>query len=105
MVSRDPKATNPERKEREGNAVGTCKEGRLEPLSDKPRGQLLVHEVYKSIQGESVYAGLPCVLCGSPLAWPVACGATLRTPSRKEACFPWPPSLRRCSALVVRLWN
>lgn len=38
-----------------------AKEHRLEPLSGKPSGQLLVHEVYKSIQGESVYAGLPCV--------------------------------------------
>jgi 7-carboxy-7-deazaguanine synthase len=38
-----------------------AKEHRLESLSGKPSGQLLVHEVYKSIQGESVYAGLPCV--------------------------------------------
>src|SRR5262249_53348926 len=34
---------------------------RLEPLRDKPPGQLVVHEVYRSIQGESTFAGLPCV--------------------------------------------
>jgi hypothetical protein len=28
-------------------------EQRLEPLRDKPAGQLLVHEIYRSIQGES----------------------------------------------------
>src|SRR5437588_1002888 len=36
-------------------------EQRLEPLRDKPAGQLLVHEIYRSIQGESTFAGLPCV--------------------------------------------
>lgn len=34
---------------------------RLAPLRDKPKGQLLVHEVYCSVQGESTFAGLPCV--------------------------------------------
>jgi 7-carboxy-7-deazaguanine synthase len=34
---------------------------RLEPLRDKLDGQLVVHEVYRSIQGESTFAGLPCV--------------------------------------------
>src|SRR5437870_3285547 len=34
---------------------------RLEPLRDKLPGQLVVHEVYQSIQGESTFAGLPCV--------------------------------------------
>ncbi len=34
---------------------------RLSPLADKPVGQLRIHEIYKSIQGESTYAGLPCV--------------------------------------------
>lgn len=34
---------------------------RTAPLQDKPDGQLLVHEVYRSIQGESTFAGLPCV--------------------------------------------
>src|SRR5437660_6388445 len=36
-------------------------EQRLEPLRDKPAGQLLVHEIYRSVQGESTFAGFPCV--------------------------------------------
>jgi len=34
---------------------------RLAPLANKPTGQLLIHEIYHSIQGESTFAGLPCV--------------------------------------------
>jgi 7-carboxy-7-deazaguanine synthase len=34
---------------------------RLLPLQGKPPGQLLIHEVYRSVQGESTFAGLPCV--------------------------------------------
>jgi 7-carboxy-7-deazaguanine synthase len=34
---------------------------RLAPLATKPPGTLLVHEIYASIQGESTFAGLPCV--------------------------------------------
>src|SRR5262245_28946064 len=34
---------------------------RLAPLSRKPLGSLLIHEIYRSIQGESTWAGLPCV--------------------------------------------
>lgn len=34
---------------------------RLRPLDGKPAGSLVVHEIYRSLQGESVYAGLPCV--------------------------------------------
>ncbi len=34
---------------------------RMRPLADRPSGQLLIHEIYRSLQGESVYAGLPCV--------------------------------------------
>ena len=34
---------------------------RLEPLENKPAGSLLIHEVYRSLQGESTFAGLPCV--------------------------------------------
>ncbi len=34
---------------------------RLALLHDKPPGRLLVHEVYRSVQGESTFAGLPCV--------------------------------------------
>jgi 7-carboxy-7-deazaguanine synthase len=34
---------------------------RLKPLAGKPAGTLLVHEIYRSLQGESTFAGLPCV--------------------------------------------
>ena len=34
---------------------------RLRPLVDKPAGTLVVHEIYRSLQGESTFAGLPCV--------------------------------------------
>ncbi len=34
---------------------------RLRPLADRPEGSLAIHEIYRSIQGESLYAGLPCV--------------------------------------------
>ncbi len=34
---------------------------RLRPLVGKPAGSLLIHEIYRSLQGESTFAGLPCV--------------------------------------------
>lgn len=34
---------------------------RLRPLQGKPPGSLLIHEIYRSLQGESTFAGLPCV--------------------------------------------
>jgi 7-carboxy-7-deazaguanine synthase len=34
---------------------------RLRPLKGKPEGSLVIHEIYRSLQGESLYAGLPCV--------------------------------------------
>lgn len=34
---------------------------RLAVLRDKPIGALMIHEIYRSIQGESTFAGLPCV--------------------------------------------
>src|SRR5712672_776597 len=34
---------------------------RLAPLAGKPAGSLVIHEIYRSLQGESTYAGLPCV--------------------------------------------
>jgi 7-carboxy-7-deazaguanine synthase len=34
---------------------------RLRPLRDQRAGTLVVHEIYRSLQGESTYAGLPCV--------------------------------------------
>src|SRR5262249_22972808 len=47
---------------------------RLLPLAGKPVGQLLVHEIYRSIQGESTFAGLPCVfvrlsVCDGRCVW------------------------------------
>jgi len=47
---------------------------RLEPLRNKPAGQLLIHEIYRSVQGESTFAGLPCVfvrlaVCDSRCVW------------------------------------
>ena len=34
---------------------------RLKPIEGKPSGSLVVHEIYRSIQGESTFAGLPCI--------------------------------------------
>lgn len=49
-------------------------EQRLLPLAAKPAGQLLIHEIYRSIQGESTFAGLPCVfvrlsVCDARCTW------------------------------------
>jgi 7-carboxy-7-deazaguanine synthase len=47
---------------------------RVALLQAKPPGQLLIHEIYRSIQGESTFAGLPCVfvrlaVCNSRCRW------------------------------------
>jgi 7-carboxy-7-deazaguanine synthase len=47
---------------------------RLLPLANSPAGQLLIHEIYRSIQGESTFAGLPCVfvrlaVCDARCVW------------------------------------
>ena len=34
---------------------------RLRPLAGKAAGTLVIHEIYRSLQGESTFAGLPCV--------------------------------------------
>ncbi len=34
---------------------------RLRPLQGKALGTLVVHEIYRSLQGESTFAGVPCV--------------------------------------------
>jgi len=34
---------------------------RLRPIAVQTPGELIVHEIYRSIQGESTFAGLPCV--------------------------------------------
>ena len=47
---------------------------RVALLSDVPPGELLIHEIYRSVQGESTFAGLPCVfvrtaVCDSRCVW------------------------------------
>lgn len=47
---------------------------RLALLEDKAPGTLLIHEIYRSLQGESTFAGLPCVfvrtaVCGQRCSW------------------------------------
>jgi 7-carboxy-7-deazaguanine synthase len=47
---------------------------RLAPLARRGKGELLVHEIYRSVQGESTFAGLPCVFvrlaaCDARCAW------------------------------------
>ena len=49
-------------------------EQRLLPLADKPAGMLLIHEIYRSVQGESTFAGFPCVfvrtaVCDARCVW------------------------------------
>jgi len=34
---------------------------RLRPLEGTPVGSLVIHEIYRSIQGEGTHAGLPCI--------------------------------------------
>jgi 7-carboxy-7-deazaguanine synthase len=36
-------------------------ERRLRPIAGKAEGSLVVHEIYRSLQGEGTFAGLPCV--------------------------------------------
>lgn len=55
-------------------SLPTSKAHRLALLRDKPVGQLLIHEIYRSIQGESTFAGLPCVfirlaVCDARCVW------------------------------------
>jgi 7-carboxy-7-deazaguanine synthase len=47
---------------------------RVALLADAPPHSLLIHEIYRSIQGESTFAGLPCVfvrtaVCDSRCTW------------------------------------
>jgi 7-carboxy-7-deazaguanine synthase len=44
-----------------GAPPGVAKSRRLRSLAGKPAGTLVVHEIYRSLQGESTFAGLPCV--------------------------------------------
>ena len=42
-------------------AVLSISDQRLRSLLTKPAGSLLIHEIYRSLQGEGTFAGLPCV--------------------------------------------
>jgi 7-carboxy-7-deazaguanine synthase len=42
-------------------SISTQHPQRLKPLEGKPAGTLMIHEIYRSLQGESTFAGLPCV--------------------------------------------
>lgn len=55
-------------------AIPSSTAHRLAPLRQKPGGQLLIHEIYRSVQGESTFAGLPCVfvrlaVCDARCVW------------------------------------
>lgn len=75
---------------------------RLEPLRHKPVGHLLVHEIYRSIQGESTFAGLPCVFvrltacmarctwCDTPHAFKEGSPFTLEEVLRRVSSFACP---------------
>jgi 7-carboxy-7-deazaguanine synthase len=41
--------------------LATIDPKRLKPLRDRPDGTLVIHEIYRSLQGESTFVGLPCV--------------------------------------------
>jgi 7-carboxy-7-deazaguanine synthase len=54
--------------------LATTRSHRLQLLETKPAGLLLIHEIYRSLQGESTFAGLPCVfvrlaVCDSRCRW------------------------------------
>src|SRR5436309_261049 len=62
---------------------------RVALLRDGPPGQLLIHELYRSVQGESTFAGLPCVfvrlaVCNSRCVW-------CDTPHAFTEGTPWTP--------------
>lgn len=47
---------------------------RVQLLQSRPQGQLLIHEIYRSLQGESTFQGLPCVfvrlaVCDARCIW------------------------------------
>ncbi len=76
---------------------------RLSPLMAKPPGQLLIHEIYRSLQGESTFAGLPCVfirlaVCDARCAW-------CDTPHAFTQGEPWTPLaiLDKTAALMTPL--
>ncbi len=55
-------------------AVPAAAAHRVALLQTVPPGELLIHEIYRSVQGESTFAGLPCVfvrtaVCDSRCKW------------------------------------
>lgn len=54
--------------------MSSVKSQRVALLAGKPAGALLIHEIYRSVQGESTFAGLPCVfvrtaVCDARCVW------------------------------------
>jgi 7-carboxy-7-deazaguanine synthase len=43
------------------DSVPAAAQHRVSLLREVPAGELLIHEIYRSLQGESTFAGLPCV--------------------------------------------
>jgi len=43
------------------SALTNSRSRRLRPLEGKPDGALVIHEIYRSLQGEGTHAGLPCI--------------------------------------------
>ena len=56
---------------------------RLRPLQGKAAGTLVIHEIYRSLQGESTFAGLPCVFVRLTACHFGASTATRPTPSTR----------------------
>jgi 7-carboxy-7-deazaguanine synthase len=56
-----PAAASPANQRLPVVSVPSQHDHRLKPLEDKPAGSLLIHEIYRSLQGESTFAGLPCI--------------------------------------------
>ena len=54
---------------------------RVALLQTKWPGHLLIHEIYRSLQGESTFAGLPCVFVRTTVCGSGAPAATPHTPS------------------------
>ncbi len=56
-----PEADGPARRLLPVVPIAASHRHRLRPLEGKPPGTLVIHEIYRSLQGESTFAGLPCV--------------------------------------------
>ncbi len=58
--SEEPRKPQPDFAKIAGMTALPTTSHRTELLRNLPAGELLVHEIYRSIQGESTFAGLPC---------------------------------------------